>query len=157
MAEIFDRIRLTPAQLRTVADRRLADAECLRKSKENERANGAMYLGGFVLECLLKARLLEDHPWLQAPLTSASSVSEQRLWSLCYRSHDLLELLEALPALKAEVEEQGKRVGKDYLLKLMRRCNEWTVHARYSPYSATMGEAIRFLDDVKELRRCLLR
>jgi hypothetical protein len=31
------------------------DAAALRDTKKNERANGAMYLAGFVVECLLKA------------------------------------------------------------------------------------------------------
>lgn len=61
---IFAKTKLTPSQLRTVAERRFADARCLLKSGENERANGAMYLAGFVIECHLKACLLEVHPWL---------------------------------------------------------------------------------------------
>lgn len=61
---IFDRLRLRPSQLRTVVDRRFDDAETLRRTGENARANGAIYLGGFVIECLLKAKLLEEFPWL---------------------------------------------------------------------------------------------
>ncbi len=43
---IFQKIKLRPTQLRTVAQRRFEDAECLRKTGVNARANGAMYLGG---------------------------------------------------------------------------------------------------------------
>jgi hypothetical protein len=63
---IFKKIRLTPTQLRTVAERRFADAEALRDTKANARANGTMYLAGFVVECLLKAKLLERYRWLQS-------------------------------------------------------------------------------------------
>jgi len=36
--------------LRTVADRRFDDADALRQTGRNARANGAMYLGRFVEE-----------------------------------------------------------------------------------------------------------
>jgi len=155
MPSIFDRVRLNPRQLRTVAERRLADAEWLRKSGENERANGAMYLGGFVLECLLKARLLEEHPWLQGPLGANPTPEEQRLWSLCYRSHDLAEILERIPGLLRQLERQDQEEGRDRLRRLKRLCSEWTIQARYSPQSATMTEAAGFLTNVKELKECL--
>ena len=89
---IFQKVRLHPTQLRTVADRRFADADVLRKTGKNTRANGSMYLGGFVIECLLKAMLLERYPWLQtAGSPQVRGKDDQYLWSLCYRSHDLDE------------------------------------------------------------------
>ena len=95
---IFKRIRLRPSQLRTVADRRFDDAQALRGTGENARANGAMYLGGFVVECLLKAKLMERFPWLQgARSPQGRTKADQHLWSLCYRSHDLDEILAKLP------------------------------------------------------------
>ena len=63
---IFQKVRLRPTQLRTVANRRFGDAEALRETGQNARANGVMYLGGFVIECLLKAQLLERFRWLQS-------------------------------------------------------------------------------------------
>jgi hypothetical protein len=158
MPSIFDRVRLNSRQLRTVAERRYADAECLRKTGDNERANGAMYLAGFVLECLLKARLLEEHPWLQAPLGPNPSPEEQRMWSLCYRSHDLEEILDHLPGLTRELARQDQanarpRSGRLRTLRLL--CSEWTIQARYSPRSETMGTAAKFLNDIKELKECL--
>ncbi|HZL36973.1 MAG TPA: hypothetical protein VFC78_16760 [Tepidisphaeraceae bacterium] len=45
---IFLKRRLTPGQLRAVADRRYDDAICLFDSRDNARLNGAMYIGGFV-------------------------------------------------------------------------------------------------------------
>ena len=159
MPDIFDRVRLNPAQLRTVAERRYADAECLRKTGDNERANGATYLGGFVIECLLKARLLEEHPWLQGPLGPNPSKQEQRLWSLCYRSHDLEEILGHLPALQRELAArdaaQGVKHGSLQTLKML--CSQWTIQARYSARSETMTAAERFLGRVKGLKECLKR
>lgn len=64
ISSIFDRVALRPAQLRTVADRRMADAQFLRSRGGGRHANGAMYLAGFVVECLLKAQLLERYRWL---------------------------------------------------------------------------------------------
>jgi hypothetical protein len=114
-----------------------------------------MYLGGFVLECLLKAKLLDAHPWLQAPLSVSPTTSEQRLWSLCYRSHDLVEILEHVPGLIEEGKARDSMEGRNLVRKLFTRCGEWTVHARYSPMSATLAEAREFLADVKETRQWL--
>lgn len=75
-------MRLRPSQLRVVADRRFDDANTLRGTKQNARANGAMYLGGFVVEILLKARLLEKFAWLQS--TGSSEGLNNRDKRLCY-------------------------------------------------------------------------
>jgi hypothetical protein len=156
MPSIFEKVKLRPSQLRTVATRRLADAQYLRDSGRNERANGAMYLAGFVVECLMKAELLEEHPWLQNGSTPVRRPKfDQKLWSLCYRSHDLMEILARLPQLierlkKLEQREQSRLIGN-----LRSICGQWTIFARYSPRSATMREAGEFLAQVKELRQWL--
>jgi hypothetical protein len=41
--------------------------------------------------------------------------------------------------------------GAGALANLNRICGEWTIFARYSTQSATMHEASRFLDNIKEL------
>jgi hypothetical protein len=153
---IFDRVKLTPRQLRTVADRRFADAEALRRTGKNERANGVMYLSGFVVECLLKAKLLSEFPWLQSSGSpQGRPADEQRLWSLCYRSHDLEEILERLPKLTKTLEEI-EPAGSPILLRgLQSICSHWTIFARYSPASAMMSEAVEFLTTVKELKEWL--
>lgn len=57
-AKIFDkRSELKPPAMRTVAERRFADAQALINTKMNARANGAIYLAGFVIEILLKTQL----------------------------------------------------------------------------------------------------
>lgn len=153
MSDIFSHIRLTPAQARTVADRRLGDAECLRKSGDNARANGVFYLGGIVIDCLLKAMLLEEHPELATPLNNdVLSPGGRHVRSLIYRSHELDQMLEALPDLRARLEANDQQHGTRLLDMLTRICETWTIYVRYSPKSTTMEKASRFLDQVREVR-----
>ena len=150
---IFDRVRLRPSQLRTVADRRFDDAILLVNSGHNARANGAMYLGGFVIECLLKAALLEKYGWLQITGSAPTRSSEdQRLWSLCYRLHDLDRILALLPEIQARLSTAAPLARINLLPKLKSSCANWTIFARYSPHSAIMAEAEDFLATVKELK-----
>ena len=46
---IFEKFRLKPSQLEAVAKRRFGDAQCLANAAQNDRANGAMYLAGYVI------------------------------------------------------------------------------------------------------------
>lgn len=151
-SSIFHKLaELRPSQLRTVADRRYADATALRDTGKNERANGAMYLGGFVVECLLKASMLQDHPWLKSgAYPHGRSRGDQDLWSLCWRSHDLHEILEHLPTLRIKLASIGKQPS--VLQSLSKICGQWTVFARYSPQSAMMSEAKKFLAQIQEIR-----
>ena len=152
-SSIFDKAKLRPAQLRTIADRRFGDATYLRGSNHNERANGAMYLAGFTIECLLKAALLERFPWLQsAGHPGTRSKDDQHLWSLCYRSHDLEELLDRLPNISNRLEDLEARGYPTLLRHLRAICAVWTIFARYSPQSATIKEADDLLDQIKELK-----
>ncbi len=153
---IFRKMRLRPAQLRTVADRRYADAVALRATNHNDRANGVMYLAGFVIECLLKAHLLEAFPQLQHAVSAQSMPAQERqLWSLCYRSHDLDEILARLPTVTQRLQLMDQRGNASLVLYLRSICAQWTIFARYSPHSATMSEAMEFLDRVRELKQWL--
>jgi len=153
---IFQRVRLRPTQLRTVADRRYDDAATLCKTGKNARANGAMYLGGFVMECLLKAQLLAEYPWLEtAGSPEGRSRNDRHLWSLCYRSHDLDEILAKLPKILERLSrvEQG---GSNRLVQSLKGiCSRWTIYARYSPHTADIHEARVFLEQVRELKQWL--
>jgi len=156
ITRIFLKLRLRPSQLRTVADRRLDDAIALRRTGQNARANGAIYLGGFVIECLLKARLLEVYAWLQnAPSAEGRSKDERYLWSLCYRLHDLDAILAKLPEIAQRMSRMEQRGSNRLGQSLKSICARWTVHARYSPFSADMHDAQAFLDQIKELVPCL--
>src|SRR5262245_46861975 len=102
--DIFTKRRLTPRQLRAVAERRFGDAQCLLESGNQERANGTIYMAGFVLECLLKALLLERHSNLGKPVDPAKlSSSDREVLNLLY-SHSLDEMIVYLPELKSKLE-----------------------------------------------------
>ncbi len=156
MADIFKKTPLSPSTLLTVADRRLGDAETLRKTGDNARANGVFYLGGIVLEILLKAKLLEKYPSLEhARSPEMANPAERHVWSLLYRSHDLRAILTELPDLQQRIAVNDTVRGTDLLSKLKRRCEEWTIFARYSSKTETMQRASAFLDEIKELKRWL--
>ena len=137
--EIFGRIRLAPAQYRTVGIRRFEDAQFLVRHGGNERANAAIYLPGFCVKCLLKYRLA---------LAVAGEARTERFWRLL-NSHDLEGLwLELRPESRGRVMERGLQNG-------LRSVFAWSVHARYSPKQETMGEARVLVDHVREIRRAL--
>jgi hypothetical protein len=153
---IFERARLRPAQLRTVADRRYGDAKALLETRSNERANGSMYMAGFVLECLLKAALLIEYPWLETTgHVSGLTEEKRRLWNLCYRSHALDEILDCLPRINRQLEAYDQRGGQSVSRAFKEIASQWAVFARYSPHSSTIGEAAVFLRKIEEIRRCL--
>lgn len=153
---IFERIRLRPTQLRTVADRRFDDALALWRTGQNARANGALYLGGFVIECLLKAKLLERFHWLQsAGSPEGRSREDQQLWSLCYRSHNLGDILAHLPTVVARIGRLEQRESSRLMQSLKSVCGQWTIFARYSPYTADIDDARSFLGQVEELKTWL--
>jgi hypothetical protein len=154
---VFDRQQLGPSQLRTVAQRRLRDARALLDLQENERLNGAMYLAGFTVECLLKAELLRVHGWLRSAAPAPNQTKDQRLLrDLCYRSHDLVAIRERLPE---SVSERLARFDQHEMKTCWQRlgeiCGSWTIFARYSPTVATRADATAFLDNVEEVSRCL--
>jgi hypothetical protein len=156
MADIFARRHLSPAQARTVAQRRFEDAEWLRKSNDNARANGVFYLAGIVIECLLKAALLERHPDMQRAVAQDTlSSSGRRVWSLIYRLHGLDEMPAFLPDLQKRLAEKDAKERTNLLRTLKSICARWTIFARYSPKSEVMKNAADFLDQVRELKEWL--
>jgi hypothetical protein len=153
--DIFAKLRLTPGQLRAVAERRFADACCLRDSGRQERANGAIYMAGFVIECLLKALLLERHPNLQKPVDSARlSQSDREVHGLLY-SHELDDMLGFLPELEKKLSGLRMRSGESVWKQFNDICEEWTVYARYSPANAKLEDARQYLGTVEEVKKWL--
>ncbi len=152
---IFAKLRLKPGQWRAVAERRFADAECLLQSRNQERANGAIYMAGFVLECLLKALLLERHPNLGTAVDPAKlSNSDREVFESLYR-HDLADLVDFI---RPELEKKFSQIplsGGSLWRVFNDVCEEWTVHARYAPFSARLDTATAFLDTVKEVTKWL--
>lgn len=152
---VFGKRWLTPGQLRAVAELRFDDAICLFNSRENARATGAMYMGGFVIECLLKALLLERHPNLRARVDRAkASKSDAAVHRLLF-GHELDAMLAFLPEVRRKfgaMEEGKARWGRFRAI-----CEQWTVYARYSPQRATREEARRFLETIREVKEWLKR
>ena len=154
-ADIFAKLRLTPGQLRAVAERRLDDARCLRDSRHPQRANGAIYMAGFAVECLLKALLLERHPNLGKPVDPAKlSRSDREVFELLY-SHDLGDMLGFLPELEKKLSAVRTKSRRSAWQAFNDICEEWTVYARYSPRTASMEQAADYIDTVEEVKQWL--
>jgi len=154
---IFAKARLTPKQLRAVAALRLDDARALLETGQNARSNGAMYMGGLVIECLLKALLLDRHPNLQGAVDPVTlSRPDREAHRLLYR-HDLDEMLAFLPEVRTRLESTGNAPGGSLWPAFRDVCAEWTIYARYSTLQAPIAEARRFLRTVGEVKEWLRR
>lgn len=139
-----------------VAQRRFEDAEALCNTAKNKHANGAQYLGGFVIELLLKAKLLRRFEKLgRAGHVESLSHDERSIWHLLNRSHDLTDILDRMPDVEAMVEKRGQRDGQPYRTYLRGICTTWTIFARYSPRTTTIAEARDWLDRVRDLKEVL--
>ena len=156
MASIFERLpRLTSRQLVTVAERRFDDAEALCDTERNKHANGVQYLGGFVVELLLKGQLVRQfESTSRARRSDSMSPRERRIWNLFF-SHDLTEILNWMPEVEALIAKKGERDGRPYQSNLRKICHTWTVYARYSPQSSNIREARDWLERIRELKEVL--
>jgi hypothetical protein len=155
MASIFEKQRLTPGQLRAVAELRLDDALALLATDINARANGAIYLAGFVIECLLKAQLLERHPNLQRRVDPATlSAADAEVFHLLYR-HDLDEMLVFLRQVKERLLSLPAGKYGPIWPRFRSLCEEWTVYVRYSPKLASIADARTYVSTVQEVKQWL--
>lgn len=151
--KFFARAPLSPNQVMSVADRRRDDAVFLMQQQDNRRYNAAVYLYGIAIECALKALLLRREPWLvSAASRSARSRDRQRqkVASLMYRSHDLDEMLDAMPKLKVEMESAT-------IARHFARVKPWSVLIRYSPRQVAREEALDFQTHAEEVFKWLRR
>ena len=152
---IFSKSLLTPGQLRSVAERRFADARCLLNSGDPQRSNGAIYMAGFVIERLLKALLLERHPNLQKPVDPATLSRSDREIFRMLSSHDLDEMQQFLPEIQPKLLDLKTGKGQSVWKAFRDICEEWSVYARYSTVQAKVEQDERYLDTVDEVRRWL--
>jgi len=139
----------------TVAERRFGDAEALRDTRQNARANGVAYLVGFVIEILLKANLIRSFPEIANKSPHLIADGEREVWRLIWREHDLAGMLSRLPALEAALKRRGERDGRKYYDELRGICATWTIQARYSSYMIRMEEAAELLERVRTLKELL--
>ena len=156
MSSIFERkLRPKPSAMVTVAERRFEDAQALCDTGKNARANGAVYLAGFVVEILLKAMLLRKfNAVARKPAHEVLDAAEIEIRSLIYRRHDLVGMLAQLRELQAKLKALGERDGYDYLGEL-KKCAQWSVQLRYSSHTMQMSEAVEFLERVRRLKEVL--
>jgi hypothetical protein len=153
---IFDKeSQLRPSAMATVAERRFGDAEALSQTQDNARANGVAYLVGFVVEILLKARLVDKFPEIARKRQHEVNEAERDVWRLIWRQHDLEAMLERMGELEAALKWRGERDGKDYAAELKKVCGTWTIQARYSPRTMLMTEARQWLERVRVLKELL--
>lgn len=155
MSKMFAKsVRLTPSTMSSVAERRFGDAEALRDTGLNARANGVVYLTGFVIEILLKAQLIIKYP-LVANASAQVNGTEAKAYGLVWKSHDLEKMLNALPELQATLRALGERDGTDYAAELKKVCGAWTIQARYASKGILMDEATEMLERVRSLKEKL--
>lgn len=153
--EIFLKRRLAPGQLRAVAELRADDAQALLDTGQKARTNGAIYLAGFVIECLLKALLLERHPNLRVPVDSARlSGGDRDVLKLLY-SHDLDCMLGFLPEVRLRLESITDAAGRPCWPAFRDICAQWTVYARYATTQASITDAQRFMNTIREVKQWL--
>ena len=114
-----------------------------------------MYMAGFVIECLLKALLLERHPNLGRPVDPAKlSDSDREVLGLLYR-HELDDMLGFLPEVEKKLSIIKTQSGLNAWREFRSICEEWTVYARYSPKSAKLDRAAGYLETVAEVKKWL--
>ena len=111
------------SELRKIAGARLRDAEILNASK---RYDGAIYLCGYAIELVLKARICRTLKWQGYPSTKTEF---QNLQS--FRTHDLDVLLH-LTGLEETI--------KTNFLADWSAVAQWNPAARYQPVG-TAGES----------------
>jgi hypothetical protein len=156
LSNIFKKQRLTPGQLQAVAELRFNDSSALLATGVSARANGVIYLAGFVIECLLKAQLLGRHPNLQRRVDPATlSEADSEVFALLYR-HDLDEMLVFLREVREKLLTLPPGKHGPVWPRFRALCEEWTVYIRYSPKRASIAEAKAFLDTVTEVKQWLM-
>jgi HEPN domain-containing protein len=122
------------AQLITKSDQLFADTRFLFKSK---RHAAALYLGGFVVECLLKAAV-----WKRR--------HEKKIGQLLY-SHNLTALLEHNSGLAENIRRAD--AGAIYIQFV--RLSNWNVRFRYNPAPVAYKDAEDFMRRLSEVRAWL--
>lgn len=126
---------------RQAAIARLAEAEYLKDAYPS----GAIYLGGYVVECMLKWAICQRKGTIYLEDLPDQKLSE-RLTSA--RGHDLEFLLDS-SGLRPFLEED------DELEAMFTQMSTWSVALRYNPKAGNRRYAFRFLAGVRELRTWL--
>ncbi len=127
------------AELRKIARERLKDAEALFAAA---RYDGAIYLGGYVVELSLKSRICRNLKWKGFPQTRNEFQSY-----LSFKTHDLdvlLSLSGAEESIKTRHLAEWSAVAT------------WDPEARYNPIgNASRGDAELLIEAARTLTRAL--
>jgi len=127
------------SRLEEAARERLKDAQVLRDSDRNL---GAQYLGGYVIECLLKSIICCRYGEIR--LEEAEAIfSRQRGRTLSLRTHELEVLLDYAD-LKDSIQSDG-------LWRQFSIVNQWSSELRYYSGKATSEQSEKFLKAVLDL------
>jgi hypothetical protein len=111
---ISDKVsRVNPSTLRSVAERRIGDAQALAGTRSNAGANGVIYLAGIAIEILLKAKLIEQHSFLRRRGKGALPSQLEDLSDLVWKYHSLDKLLYHLPQLRTSLKAHITRDGRN--------------------------------------------
>lgn len=122
-------------QLRKIAEERLKDAEALLAAN---RYDGAIYLGGYVVELALKSRICLALSWKGFPQTRSEFQNYQS-----FKTHNLDVLLSLSGA--------EERIKTGYLAEWSAVAT-WDPEARYNPIgNAGKDDAELLLDSAKRL------
>jgi HEPN domain-containing protein len=132
------------SELAKASIHRLEDARALIAA---ERWQGAMYLAGYAVECLLKTKLMRRYrcrtlTQLDELLHRKGRTSEQ--WSIY--SHELVTMLNLLGCL--ERMQANRNVWRAFAL-----VNQWAPAWRYSADLGTKKDADQFVDSVEQVVR----
>jgi hypothetical protein len=125
--------------LRKIGHARLKDAEALYKSR---RYDGAVYLCGYAIEAMLKARICRTLKWDEFPLTRGEFQSYQSL-----RTHDLGVLLK-LSGVEGKIKTECLN---EWVL-----VTNWTPEMRYNPIgTAQRRDTLKLIEATKVLVKAL--
>ncbi|WP_321319596.1 HEPN domain-containing protein [Labilibaculum sp.] len=126
---------ISRTDLRKRAKAKLKDAEILY---QNRRYDGAVYLSGYVMELILKARTCRTLNWTDFPETNRE-FQEYR----SFKTHNL-DILLSLSGLESKI--------KIYHFVDWSNVNQWNPEMRYSDIgNVTSTEAKDMIDSIKNL------
>ena len=126
------------------AVKRLLDA---RRLQAQHRWRGAMYLGGYGVECKLKARLMEKYG-----LDTLEQLEEEMEHRYRRPINLFTHSIEALFGLTG-ARDRLLQGSNSAALRAFQRCNRWRPAWRYNPDDSTEDECSDSLEAVEEFGR----
>ena len=130
---------ITRNNLRKIARAKLRDAEILYK---NRRYDSAIYLCGYAVEAILKARICRTLKWAGFPETRGEFQSYQR-----FRTHNL-EVLLSLSGIREKILNEYSTEWTDV--------SKWSPEMRYLPVGTTrQSDVLEMIEGTKVLVKVL--